>query len=57
LFTDPAWDRTIGDIATFTKDYEETWIELIDRSARHPRAGQSGAEGSIFPRRCIQAGA
>ena len=57
LFTDPAWDRTIGDIATFTKDYEETWIELIDRSARHPRAGQSGVDGAIFPRRCIQAGA
>jgi predicted O-linked N-acetylglucosamine transferase (SPINDLY family) len=55
LFTDRAWDRTIGDIATFTKDYEETWLELIDRGTRYPRAGQSGADGSIFHRRCTPA--
>jgi predicted O-linked N-acetylglucosamine transferase (SPINDLY family) len=29
LFTEQAWNRTIGDIAGFTAEYEETWIRLV----------------------------
>lgn len=29
LFSEHAWSRTIGDIARFTADYEETWCRLV----------------------------
>jgi predicted O-linked N-acetylglucosamine transferase (SPINDLY family) len=35
LFTDQAWHQTIGDIARFTADYEETWCRIVhDMRAR-----------------------
>jgi predicted O-linked N-acetylglucosamine transferase (SPINDLY family) len=29
LFTEQAWSRTIGDIESFTKEYEETWCRIV----------------------------
>jgi predicted O-linked N-acetylglucosamine transferase (SPINDLY family) len=29
LFTTEAWQRTIGDIASFTAEFEDTWCRLI----------------------------
>ena len=29
LFTEQAWNRTIGDIAGFTRDYEATWSRVV----------------------------
>jgi predicted O-linked N-acetylglucosamine transferase (SPINDLY family) len=28
LFTDHAWQRTIGDIGVFTKEFEDTWYRM-----------------------------
>jgi predicted O-linked N-acetylglucosamine transferase (SPINDLY family) len=34
LFTDDAWSRTIGNIASFTAEYEATWCRIV-LEARH----------------------